>query len=108
MDADEREIIHYLSTWGDNFVNAKEIARRASTKKRFNQDPEWAKPVLQRLEDSRIVETDAHGRYRLMPGHDEEEEWVAPDINKLLQEDGVEVEASGPGEPPEKSDDDNF
>ena len=81
------------------------IARRASTKKRFNQDPEWARPALQRLEDSRTVETDAHGRYRLMPGHDDEEEWVAPDINKLLQEDGVEPTH---GELPEKSDDDNF
>jgi hypothetical protein len=107
MDADEREIIHYLSTWGENFVHAKEIARRASSKKRFVQEPDWAKPMLSRLQENRIVESDCNGRYRLVPGHDDEEEWVAPDIEKLLQEDGEVVEPAH-GDAPEKSDDDNF
>ena len=88
MDADEREIVQYLETWGENFVHGKEIARRASSKKRFTQDPNWAKPVLARLKDARAVENDHNGRYRLAPGaHGEEAEWVAPDIEKLLQED---------------------
>ena len=88
MDADERDVIQYLETWGENFVHGKEIARRAGSKKRFTQEPGWAKPVLARLKDARAIQGDHCGRYRLTPGaHGEEEEWVAPDIEKLLQED---------------------
>jgi hypothetical protein len=99
MDADEREIIQYLQSWGTVFVNAKEIARRASTKKRFNQEPEWARPVLLRLVEQRVVETDPSGRFRLVAEskHDKSaHRWVAPDINKILQEGGVGVEDAGP------------
>ena len=87
MDADERDVIQYLETWGENFVHSKEIARRAGSKKRFTQEPEWAKPVLARLKDARAIEGDHCGRYRLAPGAHDEEVWVAPDIEKLLQED---------------------
>src|ERR1700727_1203312 len=38
MDADEREVYDFLGTFGESWVNAKEICRRASTKKRFNED----------------------------------------------------------------------
>ena len=96
MDADEREITHYLATWGVNFVNAKEIARRASTKKRFNQSPDWAAPALLRLEDQGIIESDAYGRFRLKANPHGEEEWVAPDVEKLLREDGDGAEDSKP------------
>lgn len=98
MDADEREIINYLQTWGASFVNAKEIARRASTKRRFADEPDWAKPVLVRLLEKGLLEADASGRYRLKPEnkHDKAHRWVAPDINKILQEGGVEVEGAGP------------
>lgn len=97
MDADERDITNYLQTWGSTFVNAKEIARRAATKKRFNEDPEWAKPVLLRLTDKKLVERDLAGRYRLMPEnkHDKKHRWVSPDIKDILQEGGVHVEGAG-------------
>ena len=75
MDADERDIIHYLSTWGEQFVSAKEICRRAGSKKRANQDPDWALPVLLRMAGRHILETDASGRYRIKPskrGHGKE------------------------------------
>jgi hypothetical protein len=98
MDADEREIIQYLQTWGTVFVNAKEIARRASTKKRFAQEPDWPRPVLLRLVEQRVLESDPSGRYRLRADetHDKSHRWVAPDINKILQEGGMEVEGAGP------------
>jgi hypothetical protein len=97
MDADEREIVHYLQTWGASFVNAKEIARRASTKRRFAEDPDWAKPVLVRLVEKGLLENDASGRYRLKPEnkHGKAHRWVAPDINKILEEGGVHVEGTG-------------
>lgn len=97
MDSDERDIINYLNTWGETFVNGKEIARRACTKKRFNEEPEWAKPVLLRLVEKRMIETDMSGRYRMKPEsrHDKAHKWVSPDIKDILKEGGVHVEGSG-------------
>lgn len=94
MDADERDVIQYLATWGEQFVHGKEVARKAGGKRRFNEDAEWAKPVLQRLTDHGVVEADLAGRYRLKPEHGEGEEWVAPDISKLLAED--DLDGTGP------------
>ncbi|MDR3459182.1 MAG: hypothetical protein P4N60_17265 [Verrucomicrobiae bacterium] len=79
-------------------MNAKEIARRASTKKRFSEDPDWAKPVLMRLAENGILESDTSGRYRIKPEnkHDKAHRWVSPDINQILKEGGVEVEGAHP------------
>jgi hypothetical protein len=96
MDGDEREIFHFLKTWGSEFVGAVEIARRAGIKKRFYDEPDWAKPVLMRMADRGILESDSSGRYRIKPisRKDKQKRWVAPDIAKILQESGVEVEDS--------------
>lgn len=96
MDADEREVVQFLQTWGASFVNAKEVARRASTKKRFNQEPDWAKPVLVRLVEKGLLESDVSGRYRIKPEnkHDKKHRWVSPDIKDILNEGGVQVEGS--------------
>ena len=92
MDADERAIFDYLKTFGEDWVSAKEICRRAGGKKRFAEDNNWAKPVLRRLQEHNLIEGDALGRYRLKPArkHGPKETWTAPDIEKILQEDGVE------------------
>ena len=94
MDADERDIFHFLKTRGSDYVGAMEIARRAGNKKRFYQDEDWAKPVLQRMAERGILEGDASGRYRIKPvsRKDKDKRWVAPDIAKILQESGVQVE----------------
>ncbi|MEY4917869.1 MAG: hypothetical protein RL616_1782 [Verrucomicrobiota bacterium] len=97
MDADERDIYHYLSTWGDTFVNVKEICRRAGGKKRFGTEPDWAREPLLRMVDNGVVESDASSRYRLKPEkHDKTHQWIAPDIAKLLAEGGVTPEGSVP------------
>ena len=67
MDADEREIFHFLKTWGSEFVGAKEICRRAGGKKKFYENPDWAKPLLMRMEERGIFESDSMGRYRIKP-----------------------------------------
>ena len=67
MDSDEREIFHFLKSWGREFIGAKEIARRAGGKKRFHENPDWAKPLLVRMAERGILEGDAMGRYRLKP-----------------------------------------
>ncbi|MGA2245733.1 MAG: hypothetical protein ABSH48_12095 [Verrucomicrobiota bacterium] len=95
MDADEREIFDYLQTFGEEWVNAKEICRRAGGKKRFNEDNNWARPILQRLKDLMVLEGDQLGRYRIKPppkrGH--KGRWVSPDIEKILRESGVKADA---------------
>ena len=94
MDADEREIFHFLKTWGSEFVGAKEIARRAGGKKKYYEDNDWAKPLLMRMHERGLVESDSLGRYRIKPvsRKDKNKRWVAPDIAKILQESGVEVD----------------
>jgi len=94
MDGEEREIFHFLKTWGAEFVGAAEIARRAGNKKKFYEDPDWAKPVLMRMADRGLLQSDNQGRYRIKPvsRKDKNKRWVAPDIAKILQESGVDME----------------
>ena len=94
MDGDEREIFHFLKTRGAEFVGAAEIARRAGNKKKFYDDPDWAKPVLMRMADRGLLQSDNQGRYRIKPvsRKDKNKRWVAPDIAKILQESGVDME----------------
>jgi hypothetical protein len=89
MDADEREICIYLKSWGKVFVSGREIARRASGKRRFRDDPNWATPILERLVERGLVETDAGGHYRLIPKDpDKEKKWVSPQIKRILEQSG--------------------
>jgi hypothetical protein len=94
MTADERDIFQFLKTWGVKFVGAAEIARRAGSKQRFYKEPDWAKPVLMQMAERGILESDAHGRFRIKPVNrkDKLKRWVAPDIAKILQESGLEAE----------------
>jgi len=103
MDGDEREIYQFLKTWGTTYVGAMEIGRRATTKRRFYAEPDWAKVVLMRMVDHGILESDSQGRYRVKPASrkDKNKRWVAPDINKILHESGVEVE-TGDGLAPDE------
>jgi hypothetical protein len=106
MDSDEREIFDYLKTWGEEYVNAKEICRRASTKRRYSEDNNWAKPILQRMKERNLVEGDGLGRYRIKPdpkkGH--RGRWVSPAIDKILKEGGVQIDGEAGENPAHKSD----
>ena len=94
MDSDEREIFDYLKTWGEEWVNAKEICRRAGGKKRFSEDNNWAKPILHRMKERQLIDGDELGRYRIKPVKKSHKgRWVAPDIEKILRESGVKVDA---------------
>ena len=96
MDADEREIYQFLKSWGTQFVHTREICRRAAGRKRFNDEPEWAKPVLLRMAERGILESNATGHYRIKPVKKKKgKRWVSPDIAKILKEGGVEVESAG-------------
>jgi len=90
MDGDEREIFQYLKTWGGNFINAMEICRRAGSKNRFHEDPNWAKQPLVRMAERGILESDIAGRYRIKPvSRKKHKEWVSPEVAKAIEEGGV-------------------
>jgi hypothetical protein len=97
MDADEREIYQYLKSWGGEFVAAREIGRRAGGKRRFHEEPEWAKPVLLRMQERGILESNSTGHFRIkpVPKKNKDKQWISPDIAKILKESGVEVESAG-------------
>jgi hypothetical protein len=94
MNTDEQEILNYLSTYGAEFVGAAEICRRATTKKRYYNEPDWAKPILMSMKDRGILEADNQGRYRVKQEKKNRagKLWVAPDIEKILRENESEAE----------------
>jgi hypothetical protein len=98
MDTDERDIFQFLKTWGGDFTNPKEVCRRAGSKKRFYEDPDWARPILMRMAERGILESDIQGRFRVKPAprkkHGGQE--VAADTEGL-NESGVEAKTGVEG-----------
>jgi hypothetical protein len=90
MDSDEQEVLWYLKSWHGQYVSALEIARRASHKRRFQEEPQWAVPVLQRLVDKAMIESDANGHYRIPCEQAEKKKrcWVAPHLRSVLLNSG--------------------
>ena len=109
MDSEEREIFYFLKTWGDEFVSAKEIARRAGGKQKYHKNPEWAKPLLGRMAERGVLESDTQGRFRIKPvaKKGKVKRWISPEIAKILSEKGVTVEGAGGG-PGETGTDDYY
>src|SRR3974390_1069772 len=95
MDADERDICNYLKSWPGQFVSGREIARRASGKFRFRQDPDWANVAIGRLVERDIIESDSTGHYRLIRKADKEtrKKWISPAIRTILKESGKDFGA---------------
>jgi hypothetical protein len=94
MDADERDIYLYLKSWPKLFISASEIARRAGGKRRYREEPEWAIPVLSRMLEKGMLETDSNGHYRINFRYDEEKKkrWVSPQIQQILARSGKKFE----------------
>lgn len=94
MDSEEREIFLFLKAWGAEYVGYLEIARRAGGKKKFQTDAEWAEPLLCRMQQRGVLESDALGRYRIKPisAKDKATRWVSPDIAKILGDKGIKIE----------------
>lgn len=91
MDADEREVYYYLKSWGQEFVSTREIARRAGGKHKFRQTPDWAPPVIARMVERGILESDHGHRYRIKPAPKNDEDkrrWVSPQVAKILKDSG--------------------
>ena len=93
MDADQNAICQFLKTWPGQFVSRREICRRAGGKWRYREDEHWAVPVLQRMVEDAIVETDDTGHFRLMQqasadSSNKRKLWLSPAIRTILKENG--------------------
>lgn len=97
MDIEEREIFLFLRTYAPSYVNGREICRRAGGRRRYDEDHEWAKPILLRMVERGILETNSEGQFRVKPTKRKKgAKWVSPDIAKILKESGVEVDTAEP------------
>ena len=87
MDAEEREIYFYLKGWKNTFISAREICKRAGGKKKFQRNPDWAKPLLIRMDERGILETDGGGHYRLRAPKEKSgmKRWLSPQIATILK-----------------------
>jgi hypothetical protein len=94
MDAEEREICLYLKGFPEQFVSYAEISRRAGGKRRYRQEPEWASPILARMVERGIIESDSTGHYKLKsrPKRERTTRFVSPEIRKILERSGKNFE----------------
>ena len=93
MDTDQNLICQFLKQSSDEFVSRKEVCRRADSKWRFREDEYWAVPVLMRMREDRIVESNDTGHYRLVKQNAKDSQnkqrvWMSPAIRSMLKSSG--------------------
>lgn len=84
MDADEKDICDFLRSWPGQFVSHREICKRAGGKWRYREDQKWALPILTRMVEKGILESDASGHFRLLTEKKEKKQSISPELQKLL------------------------
>ena len=65
MNAEETEIYEFLKTRDGNFVSVTDISRYLGRGRRFQEDRNWARPILRRMEIDGTVESNPYGEYRV-------------------------------------------
>jgi len=90
MDSEEREIFFYLRGQGNQFISGTSIGRQAGGRQKARERPDWAKPVLLRMMERGILETDDTNSYRLkpIPEPSDARQWVSPQIASILRRSG--------------------
>src|SRR5579872_4776446 len=95
MTQDEKAILEYLKSYRNTFVAGKEISRKVGGKKRYDEEGDWALPILVAMVDGRLVESDSLGHYRLKPydgKKKKERTYVSPQIIAILKKSGKNVD----------------
>lgn len=70
MGTDEIQIYDFLKAAPNSYATEREIARRVGGRKRLKEEPDWIRPILERMVREQILETDGYGQYRLkLHGH---------------------------------------
>ena len=71
-------IVNFLKTAPEAFFSEREIARKAGQKGQFRANPDWAKPILFRLANEDVIQTDAFGHYRIAPEREQAKQRSIP------------------------------
>ena len=66
MNAEEQQIYEFLKGYPDTFVSVQDISKRFGRGRKFEEDRNWARPVLRRMEMDGLVESNPFGEYRLL------------------------------------------
>jgi len=66
MNAEEQEIYDFLKGFRDTFVSVTDISKRFGRGRKFEEDRNWARPVLRRMEMDGLIESNPFGEYRLL------------------------------------------
>jgi hypothetical protein len=104
MTQDEIDILVYFRANPTTWVTFNELSRLVGGKYRFNQDPEWPRPILKKFAAKDLLEKDASGAYRVKPKKKKEHKgpriFVTPEIAEALRRAGktwkFEVEDEDP------------
>jgi hypothetical protein len=91
MEQEEKEICIYLKSLPGQFISGKEICRRAGGKWRYRENEKWALPVIAKLVEKKILESDSTGHYRLIIKEDpknKKKKWVSPQMKAILERSG--------------------
>jgi hypothetical protein len=94
MDADERQIYHYIKARRLEFISMREISRDAAGKRRGRFSADWAQPVLARMYERGILDFDGKDGYRLrpMPEQDTARLYASPKIASILKASGKDFD----------------
>jgi hypothetical protein len=104
MTQDEMDILSYFKANPKIWVKAKELARQVGGKFRYEQNPDWTKPVLKKFVNKELLEADSAGAYRLRPKEEEQRPrvFVTPEIAAMLRRTGKQLKVDiGEKEPDE-------
>jgi hypothetical protein len=89
MLSEERDICAYLKSLPGQFVSARELARRVGGKSRHRENPHWAAPVIAKLLEKKVIESDSAHNYRLIAKQDKKpKRWISPQVKKILERSG--------------------
>lgn len=66
LSSDELEIIEYLKSYDGGFVSLVEICRSAGGRKKYQESPQWARRLMSRLVDEKLIEVNERGHYRYL------------------------------------------
>ena len=89
MDYDERSIRDFLKGYPGRYVSMRVIARRVGGKRRSFEDPQWAIPLLNSMQEKGVVEANDQGHYRLKkvaPIDRSNRRWVSPQYRRILEQ----------------------
>jgi hypothetical protein len=88
MDYDERSVRIFLKGYPGQSVSARVISRRLGGRRRYHDNPLWVMPILTKLVEKGVVETDAQGHFRLKkvdPTDPRKRTYISPQVKRILE-----------------------